>query len=112
MEIVLADSSSPRIEIWDFTAEIVVQLSELSVEVPLIEIDDDQDNLFVTVRDREYLSGIYLGIEVDNGRVNIWLNERGHSGGDPTLDSFDFCLSEAADQLSNVCQMYINSPKF
>lgn len=112
MNVVLADASSSRIEIMETTSEIVAELFNRGINVPLVEIDDNQDNLFVSVRDKDYLSGFYVGIERDDGMVNIWLNERGHSGGDPTIDSFDFLESELNDNLNRICELFTNAPKF
>lgn len=112
MNVVLADASSSRIVIMETTSEVVAELLKRGVNVPLVEIDGNQDNLFVAVRDKDYLSGVYIGIEHDDGMVNIWLNERGHSGGDPTIESFDFSESELNGNLERICELFTNAPKF
>ncbi len=112
MDVVLADVTNSRIEIMDSTCEVVAELLKRGVNVPLVEIDDNQDNLFVAVRDKDYLSGFYIGIEHDDGMVNIWLNERGHSGGDPTLESFDFSECELNSNIDRICDLFTNAPKF
>ncbi|GAB6264280.1 hypothetical protein [Photobacterium sp. R1] len=112
MNVVLADASSSRIVIMETTSEVVAELLKRGVDVPLVEIDGNQDNLFVAVRDKDYLSGFYIGIEHDDGMVNIWLNERGHSGGDPTLESFDFLECELNSNLDRICELFTNAPKF
>lgn len=112
MNVVLADASSSRIVIMETTSEVVAELLKRGVNVPLVEIDGNQDNLFVTVRDKDYLSGFYISIEHDDGMVNIWLNERGHSGGDPTLESFDFSECKLNSNLDRICELFTNAPKF
>lgn len=113
MDVILADASMPRIEIMEVTAKVVAELLHRGVSVPLVEIDEEnQDNLFITVRDVDYLSGLYLGIENEYGMVNIWLNDRGHSGGDPTLDSFHFQEGDMANYLDRICDLFMNAPKY
>lgn len=82
--------------------------------MPLIEIDEDRDNLFVTVRDLDYLSGIYVSIKLDSdiGMYNIWLNDRGHSGGDPTFADFSFIDNEVEPNLPKICDLYKEAPKY
>lgn len=112
MDVILADSLLPRIEIMDITAEVLVELDKRGVNVPLVEIDEQQDNLFITVRTLDHLSGLYLGIENDHGMVNIWLNDRGHSGGDPTLDSFHFQEINMPYYLDRICELFMSAPKY
>lgn len=38
-----------QLEIMDSTCEVVAELLKRGVNVPLVEIDDNQDNLFVAV---------------------------------------------------------------
>jgi hypothetical protein len=100
MKTVVGEFASQRTEPNEVSKLVLEHLAVIGVDVKLLELDDEnRDNLFVYVRDTDYLSGIYIGIEQEDGMVNIWLNDRGHSGGDPTFDMFDFSESELNSNL-------------
>lgn len=104
IETTLRDNVKP------ISQAVINKLEQQGIDVPVVEIDDTADNLFATVRPDESLMGIYVSIDEDeNGFFNIWLNERGHSGGDPTLDVFSFHPKEQDSQIDRICQLYLQA---
>ncbi|MDN3686178.1 hypothetical protein QW180_31580 [Vibrio sinaloensis] len=81
--------------------------------------NDFKANLLTTHSPEEYIKAVgviffgeqgkkYRGTTMDK----FSLNERGHSGGDPTLESFDFSECELNSNLNRFCELFTNAPKF
>jgi hypothetical protein len=100
------------------TQKLISKFNESGITPPLIEQDDDldscQDNVFIKLRKKDYVSGFYLAIELENeSNYSLSLCERGHSGGDPTLgiNTF-FNVLDEDDFIQKAVDIYNAAPTF
>ncbi|PSU31714.1 hypothetical protein [Photobacterium lutimaris] len=114
MEIVLQEHGSDRISPMDITLAVVQILSDRDKSIAVLEIDDDNDNLFCTTRDDgELYHNEYLQIRLDKDFYKdapvyfIEIFERQHSGGDISQrELFEFFPNEIEHNLLCICDAY------
>lgn len=114
MKILRISEAVDTREPMEITKAVLALLDSKQVVVPLLEIDGQRDSLFVTVRKKDHLSGIYMAIDldVDTGFYEVSISDRSHSGGDPTFQSFSFVDTELTSNLPKIANLYLNAPRY
>ncbi|WP_141707109.1 hypothetical protein [Vibrio genomosp. F10] len=122
MKTVVAEFASPREEPNELSKLVIKQLAEMDIDVILLELDDNDDNLFLSIRDNgELYHNPYLRIRLDNEYYRdtavyfVDLMLRQHSGGDIAHGSVDCELeilpTEINQYIHPICQIYIEYTK-
>ncbi|USD58836.1 hypothetical protein J4N45_09875 [Vibrio sp. SCSIO 43140] len=119
MHVKLADASVSRIQAMDFTTSVLAEIHLQGIEVPVLEIDDDSDNLFVKITDPddELFGKHYLSIRFDSDYYSdtpVYFAEcrlRMHSGGDLYINEdqdIEILPTELEANIDAVCQLYLS----
>lgn len=113
MQIILTGNG--RTQPLAVTASVINALLEKGITVPIVEIDDDADNLFLTPSaGGDLIHEEYLQIQLDENYFTdspvffVEVFERQHSGGDIGLEELlEFLPSESEQFISQIAAAYI-----
>lgn len=118
LKVIVAEGSLPRTEPNGVVVSVLKQLENLGIDVPLLELDDDDDNLFFSVNHRDLHCNAYLRVRLDSeyySNTPVYFIEpmlRQHSGGDISYVEnqtyfLEFLPSEMSQNIQKVCDIYM-----
>ena len=122
MKTVVAEFALPRTAPNEVSKLVLKQLAYMGVDIAVLELDDNDDNIFWSVRDNgELYHNPYLRIRLDDDYYSdtsvyfIDVKLRQHSGGDIDHGSEDCCLeflpTEIEQNIHRICEIYIKYAK-